>query len=317
MIRFCHDLTECEALWEQFSPHIRAWDEWELMYAFHDQNRYRLNFMVHETDGKVDGLIPLVEDSTDGSNELFGGSYPDSRDLWIRLEDFPEFYEQLPAKTDFFDLRGGYVDELLAMHPQYTENFTELDHQFYLVPADFDYDFDNHMLQNFSNDKRKSFQRDLRKIRERNIELVWNEADESDLFFALSVKNFGADSDHSTDGGKQEVRRVVSELKENGYLRTLTISVDGEKQATSMSALYNNYWVTLYAGSNNDFDNLGKLLNVETIQEACRLRVNEINYMTGMAWKAAWRMKQNPCRTMRKPARIAETVAETPATPAT
>jgi hypothetical protein len=168
-----------------------------------------------------------------------------------------------------------------------------------LVPAEFGYDFVNH-INTFSTGKRKGFLRDLRRLKEKDVKLVWNDADESELFINLSVKNFGSESDHNVEGGKQEVRRVVSELKKLGYLRTLTIVVDGEKQATSLSAHFKDTWVSLYAGSNNDIDNLGKLLNSETIQESCRLKVAEINYMTGMAWKAAWHMKENPCRTMRK-----------------
>ena len=311
MIRFIKDAAECERVWEQFSPHERAWDEWELMYAFHDQETYRFNFMVHETDGEADGLIPLVEDTSDGSFELFGGCYPDSRVLWIRIEHFPEIFDALPDQTVFFDLRGSWVAELLAQHPQFEANFTETDNQYLLVPAEFDYDFVNHMQKTFSSDKRKGFLRDIRKVRElHQVEQVWNDDDESDLFIRLSQKNFGADSDHATEGGRQEVKRVVSELRENGLLRTLTVLVNGEKQAASLSALYNNYWISLYAASNNDINNLGKLLNFETIQEACRLQVNEINYMTGMAWKAAWHMTANPCRTMRKPAKPpAETAA--------
>jgi len=165
-------------------------------------------------------------------------------------------------------------------------------------------------INTFSTDKRKGFLYDLRKFRERNPVLQWSEDDESELFIKLSVKNFGAESDHSTEAGKDEVRRVIRELQRSGYLRTLTVSVDGEKQAVSMSALFANMWIALYSCSNNDYSNLGKLLNVETIQEASRLRVDEINYMTGMTWKSAWKMDRMPCRTMRKPAKV---VPETPA----
>jgi hypothetical protein len=290
---------ECQRLWEIFSPHERAWDEWELMFAFHDEATYRFNFLVHETDGCVDGLIPLVLDTSDDSYELFGGCYPEARVLWIDFQHFPEYFDQLPGSAVFFDLRGSWVDQLLAAYPQYEPNFVEKDNQYYLVPAEFDYDFVNH-INTFSNGKRKGFLRDLRKLKERGAELLWNDADESELFINLSVKNFGGESDHLAEGGKQEVRRVVRELKKLGYLRTLTIFVDGAKQATSLSAHFKDTWVSLYAGSNNDIDNLGKLLNSETIQESCRLRVDEINYMTGMAWKAAWHMKENLCRTMRK-----------------
>lgn len=302
MIRFVTEVKECEQLWEQFSPHERAWDEWELMYAFHDEAIYRFNFLVHETDGVADGLIPLVFDTSDGSHELFGGCYPDARVLWVDYQHFPECFEALPENTAFFDLWGSWVDKLLAIYPEFEPNFAEKDIQYYLVPADFDYDFVNH-INTFSSGKRKGFLYDLRRLRGRGAQLNWSDDDESELFINLSIKNFGAESDHNVEGGKQEVRRVVSELKKLGYLRTLTISFDGVKQATSMSAHFKNTWVSLYASSNNDIDSLGKLLNSETIQEGCRLRVDEINYMTGMAWKAAWHMKENPCRTMRKPAK--------------
>jgi hypothetical protein len=226
------------------------------MFAFHDEATYRFNFLAHETDGCVDGLIPLVLDTSDNSYELFGGCYPEARVLWTDFQHFPEYFDQLPESTVFFDLRGSWVDQLLAAYPQYEPNFVEKDNQYYLVPAEFDYDFVNH-INTFSNGKRKGFLRDLRKLKERGVELLWNDADESELFINLSVKNFGGESDHMAEGGKQEVKRVVRELKKLGYLRTLTIFVDGAKQATSLSAHFKDTWVSLYAGSNNDIDNLG------------------------------------------------------------
>jgi len=45
---------------------------------------------------------------------------------------------------------------------------------------------------------------------------------------------------------------------------------------------------------------------VETINEACRLQVDEISFMTGMQWKANWKMKSEPCVTLRKPPVLVE-----------
>lgn len=90
-------------------------------------------------------------------------------------------------------------------------------------------------------------------------------------------------------------------MRRSGRLRTLTIELDGRKEAVSMSLHHGDSWIALYAAGNRDHKNLGKLLNVETIQEACQRGVSEINYMTGMQWKAAWNMERETCRTMRKP----------------
>ncbi len=172
-----------------------------------------------------------------------------------------------------------------------------------VAPSKFDYDFGNHLLNTFSKDRRKGFLRDVQKVREASTEVRWSDDDESELFIELNVKSFGEESDYCTVAGKEELRRVVQSLRALGMLRTLTIAIGGVKQAVSMSAVDGDDWIVLYSSSNNDINNLGKLLTVETIQEGCRLRVGEINYMTGMAWKAAWHMETLSCRTFRKPAR--------------
>lgn len=296
-------VEECRALWEQFSPKSRAWDNWELMFAFHDVERYTFNFLVLEQEGAAVGLVPLVRETMENKFEMFGGSYPENRVLWIDIEHFPLVFEALPEKTSLFDLSGKWVAELLARYPQFEANFVEEDHQYFLTPSKFDYDFDNHLTATFSADRRKGFLKDVQKVRSAATELRWSEDDESELFIDLNVKSFGEESDYNNDAGKAELHRVVKTLQSLGMLRTLTIAIDGVRQAASMSARYGDDWIVLYSSSNNKINNLGKLLTVETIQEACRQRIKEVNYMTGMAWKAAWHMETLSCRSFRKPAR--------------
>jgi hypothetical protein len=301
VIRTESDTQECRKLWDKFSPHRDAWDDWDLMYAFHDQDKHDLHFLVHEnSDGNPDGLVPLVYDTVQKRYTLMAGSYPDGRILWLKHEDFEEFFEAFPEPTVFFDLREDWVSGLLQACPQFAAHFSERETRYYLVPAEFDYNFDNH-IATFSKDKRQKFFYDLRSIRKRGPVLHWSEDDEAELFIQLVNRNFGAESDYVEEDNANELRRVIDELQRSGRLKTLTIEVDGAKHAVSMSLLHGNKMVALYAASNNDFNNLGKLLNVETIQEACRLRVEEISYMTGMQWKANWQMKSEPCVTMRKP----------------
>ena len=301
MIRTESDIQECKKLWEMFSPRQDAWDDWDLMYAFHDQDKHRLNFLVHETTtGHPDGLVPLVYDTVRERFMLIAGSYPDCRVLWLRYQDFPELFEQLPDRTVFFELKQSWVDDLLQRYPQFEANLSEQDLRYYLVPAEFEFDFYRH-IDTFSSDKRQKFLYDLRNIRKREPTLHWGDEDEADLFIELVNRNFGAESDYSNEDDANEVRRVIDELKRSGRLKTLTIDVEGAKQAVSLSLLHGNKMVALYASSNNQYNNLGKLLNFETVQEACRLRVDEISFMTGMQWKANWKMKGEPCVTLRKP----------------
>jgi hypothetical protein len=147
---------------------------------------------------------------------------------------FPEFFEQLPDRTRFFDLKGSWVDGLLKAHPQYGPFFVEREERYFLRPETFDFDFNNH-IRTFSPDKRQGFLYDLRKIRERNPVLHWSDEDESDLFAELAYRNFGADSDYAGDSGRRELGRVIAELRRTGRLRTLAIEIDGSKEAVSMS----------------------------------------------------------------------------------
>ncbi len=301
MIRTESDIGECHKLWDLFSPKKDAWDDWDLIFAFHDEERHRFNFLVHDGgDGPPDGLVPLVHDTKQDRYMLMGGSYPDGRILWLRYQDFPEVFEQFPERTALFDLKQSWVSKLLEIHPQFAANFSEQDLRYFLVPSEFEFDFNKH-IDTFSPDKKQKFNYDLRNIRKREPTLRWSDDDEADLFIDLVNRNFGAASDYANEDDANEVRRVVDELKRSGRLRTLTIDVDGARQAVSLSLLHGKKMVALYAASNNDFNNLGKLVNVETIQEACRLRLDEISYMTGMQWKANWKMKSEPCTTMRKP----------------
>ena len=301
MIRTETDTQACRELWNQFSPRQDAWDDWDLMLAFHDRDKQRFNFLVHETiAGQADGLVPLVFDTMRDRYTLMGGSYPDGRVLWLRYEHFPEMFDALPEPTALFDLKGSWIDGLLQHHPRFETNCGERDFRYYLVPAEFGFDFDRH-LDTFTGDKKQKFLYDLRNIRKREPVLHWGAQNEAELFIELVNRNFGAESDYTNEDNANELRRVIDELARSGRLKTLVIEVAGARQAVSLSLLHNNKMVALYAASNNDYNNLGKLLNVETINEACRLRVDEISFMTGMQWKANWKMKGEPCVTLRKP----------------
>ncbi|MEO1252463.1 MAG: GNAT family N-acetyltransferase [Pseudomonadota bacterium] len=301
MIRTETDIQECKKLWDMFSPGQDAWDDWDLMFAFHHQDTHRFNFLVRQdSDGRAHGLVPFVHDTSQDRFMLMAGSYPDGRMLWVRYEDFSEFFEQFPERTVLFDLKQSWVSGLLQLYPNFEANFAEQDLRYFLTPSEFEFDFYKH-IDAFSPEKKQKFLYDLRKIRKHEPTLRWSDENEADLFIELVNRNFGAESDYANEDNANEVRRVIDELHRSGRLKTLTIEIDGARQAVSLSSLHGGKMIALYASSNNDYSNLGKLLNVETIQEACRSRVDEISYMTGMQWKANWKMKSEPCVTMRKP----------------
>jgi hypothetical protein len=302
LIRTETNVDACRQLWDAFSPMQDPWDDWDLMFAYHDADKHRFEFLVHHNDdGVADGLIPRVFDTKNQRHNLMGGSYPDGRVLWIDNAHFPEFFDQFADRTVFYDLKESWVTELLEAHPQYQAHFSERDFRYFLKPADFDYDFNNH-INRFEADKRRDFNYDLRYIRKRNPVLTWTDDQRVELFIELVNRNFGDESDYVDPDNQRELHRIIDELDRSQRLKTLVIEIDGVPQAVSMSAVDSNKMIALYASSNNEYRNLGKLLNVETIQQACRMKLDEISYMTGMKWKADWEMSSEGCVTFRKPA---------------
>lgn len=181
MIRTEADLEKCRELWELISPGESAWDDWDLMVAFHDLDTHRFHFLVHEDDnGNPDGLVPLVHDPALDRYTLMGGSYPDGRVLWLRNDDFAEFFEAIPERTALFDLKQRWLAGVLLHHPQFEANVAETDMRYYLVPAEFGYDFHNH-IDGFEREKRQKFLYDLRNINKREPVLRWSEDNEADL----------------------------------------------------------------------------------------------------------------------------------------
>ena len=216
MIRAENDGGQCRKLWDRMSPARDAWDDWDLMFAFHDEKKHRFHFLVHEdAAGEPDGVVPLVYDTTEKRFMLMAGSYPDGRVLWLRYEDFPEFFETLPEPTVFFDLKKSWVDGLLERHPQFEANFGEPETRFFLVPSEFGFDFNNH-LELFSSEKRQKFLYDLRKIRKQEPVLRWSDDDEAELFIELVNRNFGDESDYATEDNANELRRVIAVLQRSG-----------------------------------------------------------------------------------------------------
>ncbi len=173
------------------------------MYAYHDPDRHRCEFLVHETgDGQPDGLIPLVHDASQDRHMLLGGSYPDGRILWLQYEDFPAFFAHLPDRTVFFDLKESWVRGLLQGLPQFETNFAEPELRYYLVPSEFDFDFNKH-IDTFAPDKKQKFLYDLRNIRKREPTIRWSDDDEAELFIELVNRNFGKESDYARRQGKR------------------------------------------------------------------------------------------------------------------
>lgn len=301
MIRTETDIEECRKLWDQFSPKQEAWDDWDLMFAYHNPDKHSFAFHVHlDGEGKPVGLIPLVYEALKNRHLLMGGSYPDGRVPWVHEDDFAAVFAELPDRTVLYDLKHSWVLEALQGHPELAPHATEQDTRYLLRPAEFEFDFNRH-IDTFTPDKKMKFNYDLRHIRKREPVLRWSEDNEAELFIELVNRNFGKESDYTDPENAQELRRVIEELAVSGRLRTLTIEVDGAKHAVSLSAVHGNKMIALYAASNNDINNLGKLLNFETIQEACRLKLDEVSYMTGMQWKANWKMTGETCTTVRKP----------------
>ena len=285
------DIKVCEEIWKKYTPNKLLWDEWEIIKAIHTPKN-KPHFILLD-----DGLIPLEYNEDLKRYELFGGTLPECRTLWIKTGK--DLHKILPSPCKLFDLNKEHVQKLLEIEPNIKELIGETDTRYYLDLEKIKYDFENH-LEKFDKKKRKNFKQDLRKTEEYEPEIIWSHEDESEKFMELSQKRFGTESDYTDKENQEELKRFIKKIKEIGLLQTQIIKIKNEIHAISISAYHKNILHVIYAANNHEYKNIGKLMHVENIKYACKLKAKEINFLLGTAWKKDWKLDEEKTQTLIK-----------------
>jgi hypothetical protein len=291
--RFVSDLAECEKLWRAVVRPKTIFDLWEFRMCFHRNFQFDPNFMVMEDSKGVAGLIPLCYVPELDIHAFFPGELWKGR-TWIertpvytREEHFlPELLFSCPDRTYLRYMELGLEPELEEM---------EIDEISYgLCPAALDFDMTVY-LQRFSGKRLKELVKVIRKLTGDTAAYYTNREDDFDDLTAMNISRFGSDSYLYDPRFRQSFRDLAVFLKRNGWLRMVTLEIDGRKAAIDLGAVCSGGYTVLLGGTNPDFLGAAKVINMHHIEYAFGERMTKIDFLCGdFHWKRMWHLDAEP-----------------------
>ena len=109
----------------------------------------------------------------------------------------------------------------------------------------------------------------------------------------FNKKRFGDESDFADKDFLIGMKKFIDYLDKENILHVISIVIDGKVQGVEIGANYNGVYYVLNAGSNREIKNLGKLLIVEHIKNAMKLKVPIIDFLSGdSGWKKLWNCEE-------------------------
>lgn len=286
---------EAAVLWERFSPHKSLDDEWDFRYTFFKYLSFELYFIVGEVDEHPQFLLPLQKNTLKGLMppyypgdnkeflEFFGGDDTDDNRImgisdarvfdFLKTQSLPARLAPLASSSETSDKEGFYEDKYI------------LDFIDYKTYEDF--------LQNkWSSQSRKKIRQQLRKLyREHSIEILVNNYEDIDLIVKYNIQRFGEASSFRFEYRK-EIFRDLIELYD---VLTLTVVVDGKKEAVSYGIIYKNTYIGMNAGVNSAIPDLSKLLILAQIDHAIARGCKTYDAGKGdSGWKEQFHLKKIP-----------------------
>ena len=286
------DIKEIERLWRAFSPNETLWDEWDFIKPLYQPDYFTPHglLLIDDREREI-GFWPLWLEKELNRYYTFGGDYMEDTKFWFPLEYFPLMFQKLQA-TKLFDMNGQVAQAVVSKYPEYQKYFWPAHNRYFLTPAKFNYSTAEY-LTSFGKKHRYNLLRDLKKLQTLNYELAWESNEHFDDLIALSVQRFGEESDFIDGYFVEQMRQMVNYLVARGELHTLVVRIGGRLVALELAAEFKNVWYVLNGGQEDGIDNLGKLLIMEHIKEACLRRCQEINFLAGdTGWKRLWNLER-------------------------
>ena len=281
------DIKECRKLWDKFSPKESVWDIWEMAYSFHKGYDAEPLFILGIEGGKEIGILHLEKGIEEGEAffDFFGGDYQERVRFYIKDKRLVnKFLAQAPDDTflTYIDpSEKDFVDGIEEDQPAYSLDLER-----------FDYNLDSY-FSSFNKKHRKNLRYDLRQLEKLDYKLVWNVKEHLSRISELNILRFKEESNFNDPKFSKSFKLLIDAAEKLGILYMLSIKIGKNIEASQIALFYNNIYYVLTGGSNSGIKNLGKLLIIEHIKNAIRLKAKKIDFMsTESGWKKLWNLDE-------------------------
>ncbi|NQV91136.1 GNAT family N-acetyltransferase [Candidatus Woesearchaeota archaeon] len=295
------NLTKCKLLWDNYTPNLLLWHDWDVISSFYDSKRYDPYFLILEDDSKKDiGLLPLWFNQEKKSYRFFGEGYQENNVFWFDLNYFQEVFEKFPLPLTLHDLNGKCVEAITQKYPNLKDFFKQIDFR-YFIDCQKTSSLEIY-LNSFNKKHRKNLLYDLRNLEKLNYTVNQGNLENFNEFVKFNVARFGEESDFNDPIFAGDVLNFFNVLDLKKLLYPITVLIDGKVEAVEFCAFHNNIFYVLNGGYNLTYRNLGKLLILETIKKGFELGAIQIDFLTGDAkcWKNLWNFESEAYYTFKK-----------------
>ncbi len=292
-IKTTNDLEECRILWQQLIPTELVSDLWDVRCCFHNQYGHRPHFVVAEDHTGIRGFLPLSWNEETGQYNYFPGETWEGK-TWLEqnrvVADSRETLDTMLTSLD-----KPYSLRYLKNNQHWSRTDECVDEVGYLfVPESYDYDIDRY-LDIFSHKAAKKLRKELASWDRHTVEWRYNRSGDFDELCQMNRERFGHLSYFDDERFLESFRSLTKYLDERGWLRIVTIIVDGEPAATDLGSLYTGMLTLLAGGTNTKFPGIAKLINMHHMRFACEQRLDSVDFLCGdFNWKPLFHLTPAP-----------------------
>lgn len=287
------DLDECRQLWQRLMPADLVSDLWEVRACFHEHYRHAPRFVVAEEDGQVTGFLPLSWNEETGQYNYFPGETWEGKTWLEQNRVIADRRETLLAMLASLD--GPYHLRYLRKEGAWGSGGDTVDEVGYLfIPDQHGFDLERY-FEAFSHKTAKRLKRELDAWNSRHIEWRIDETADFEILCDLNLARYGELSYFHDSRFLGSFRSLMRLLGDRGWLRIVTVLVDGTPAAVDMGSLYKSMLTMLAGGTGAQFPGIAKLINMHHMRYACENRLDSVDFLCGdFNWKTMFHLTPAP-----------------------
>jgi hypothetical protein len=299
-VTVCKDLEKAAWLWQRHWPCSCLFDLWPVRACFQDQFNHRPHFIVATERGQFRGMVALswIEEMN------YFGHFPGELwqgQTWLEQNKIVAadsrvaraLLDQVPEEARIRYLSTGY-DLPTACR-------VALDETGYLFfPAQYNHCFQAYYAS-FSGRTRKKMRGALERLKARGVQFRYNHWADLDEMFRLNLERYQGNSYFDDTRFLRAFERLAAWLSANNLLRITTVLVDGTVAAVDMGAVWNSTYSVMAGGTNAEFPDIAKLINLHHLEWACAQKINMVDFLCGeFNWKDSFRLAARPLYVIEK-----------------
>ncbi len=287
------DIAECRDLWMKLMPAELVSDLWEVRACFNDHYNHSPRFVVAEENGRVVGFLPLSWNEETRQYNYFPGETWEGK-TWLEqnriIADSGSILKAMLASLD-----GQYHLRYLRNEGCWSGPDELVDEVGYLfLPDTYQFDVARY-LEAFSHKTAKKLKKELEVWNHHAVEWRFNESVDFELLCDMNRSRFGRQSYFHDLRFLESFRSLMDLLDKRGWLRIVTIIVDGEPAAVDMGSLYQGMLTMLAGGTNGKTPGIAKLINMHHITYACEEKLDSVDFLCGdFNWKTLFHLTPAP-----------------------